>query len=69
MYTFTSSAIEDIDDVDYGTISVVYNNGHRYYYQVMTPDFRQDLAVVCKYGSVGSFIHESKEKGIIRLLK
>lgn len=59
MFNFQSSAIENISDVDNGQVSITFNGGREYTYQVTDPaNFVEDLQLVIENeDSVGRFIN------------
>lgn len=58
-FQFQSSAIENISDVDNGQVSITFNGGREYTYQVTDPsNFVEDLQLVIENeDSVGRFIN------------
>lgn len=59
MFQFSSSAIENISDVNDGKVSVTFNGGREYTYSVSDPaEFIADLNLVIENeDSVGKFIN------------
>ena len=59
MFQFTSSAIENISDVQDGTVTITFNGGRDYTYSVTDPaNFVSDLQLVIDTeDSVGKFIN------------
>jgi hypothetical protein len=59
MFKFQSSAIENISDVQNGQVTVTFNGGRDYTYNVSDPaNFIEDLNLVIKNDdSVGRFIN------------
>lgn len=58
-FVFSSSAVENISDVEDGQVTVTFNGGRDYTYSVPNPDdFVSDLsAVIENDDSVGRFIN------------
>ena len=61
MFKFTSSAIDNISDVQDGNVTITFNGGRDYTYKVADPDtFVSDLNLVIENeDSVGKFINLS----------
>ncbi len=59
MFKFQSSAIENISEVQNGQVTVTFNGGRDYTYNVTDPDnFIEDLKLVIENeDSVGKFIN------------
>ena len=61
MFKFTSSAIDNISEVQDGQVTITFNGGRDYTYKVADPDtFVSDLNLVIENeDSVGKFINLS----------
>ena len=61
MFKFTSSAIDNISEVQDGQVTITFNGGRDYTYKVADPDtFVSDLNMVIENeDSVGKFINLS----------
>lgn len=61
MFKFNSSAVNSISDVENGQVTIQFNNGRDYTYNVANPaTFVEDLSLVIENeDSVGKFINLS----------